>query len=109
MAETGFDRAAAPTADPTAFAVPSSVFQRDVAGEAVGRHDLGRSREQVAALDVADEVDPLQAGELGVRLDDVGGSLLRLFADREQGYARILDSQDGAEKAAPMTPDWTRS
>ena len=68
-------------------------LQRDVAGEAVGDDHVGLSREQVAALEVADEADPLGAGERLVGLDHVGAALLLLLADREQGDAGALDAE----------------
>ena len=57
-AATGFERAASPTAPATALRGSLHRLQRDVAGEAVG-DDRRRRRvaEQVAALDVAAEVD----------------------------------------------------
>ena len=65
-------------------------LQRDVAGEAVGDDDVDLRRRQVAALDVAGEVDPRRLGEDPVRLDDLRPSLARLLADREQADRRLV-------------------
>ena len=70
-------------------------LQRDVAGEAVGDHDVGVVPQQVTPFDVADEVDPVGRHQRGVRLDHVLGALLRLLADREQRHPRPADAEDG--------------
>src|SRR5439155_25597181 len=61
---------------------PLEQLQRDVAGEAVGDDDVRRAAQQLAALDVALEVE-LARAEQRVRLERKRVSLLVLLADRE--------------------------
>ena len=84
-------------------------LQGDVAGEAVGDDDVGRPGEQVAALDVADELDPVGRGQALVGRDHVGVALLLLLADREQGDPGPLRRRGPPRlKAEPMKANWTR-
>jgi hypothetical protein len=72
---------------------PLHELERHVPREAVADHHVGGMREQLAALDVADEVE--MAGlEKRMRLPDEAIPLLRLLADGEKSDGRVGDAQD---------------
>src|SRR5680860_270888 len=70
-------------------------LQGDVAGEAVGDDDFGPAGGQVAALDVAGEVDSGRLAEQRVGGRHLLPPLAPLLADREQADAGTLDAEHG--------------
>src|SRR5579884_267770 len=66
-------------------------LERDVSREPVGDDHVGGASEQVAALDVAAEVEAVFVAEQPVRLERELVSLLVLLADREQAQRRARD------------------
>ena len=77
---------------------PLERLQGDVAGEPVGDDHVGVAREQVAALDVAAEVELPAPSPASAACASTTSrrSLLRLLADREQDHPRALDPEHGA-------------
>ena len=79
------------------FMPPSRRLQRDVAGEAVGDHDVDVVGHEVAALDVADEVDARRAARSSSWVSFTSGLPLRgLLADRQQADPRARRCRSGA-------------
>src|SRR3954470_17823297 len=72
---------------------PFHELERHVAREAVADDHVGCVREQLAALDVADEVEMARL-ENRMRLADEAVPLLRLLADGEERDVRVSDAQD---------------
>ena len=84
---------------------PSSVFERDVAGEPVGDDDVGGAVEDVAALGVAPEVE-IGGREQRVRLERELVALLRLLADREETDASARATpRISSAKTAPIVAE----
>jgi hypothetical protein len=72
-------------------------FEGDVAGEAVGDEDVAGVLGDVAAFDVADEVDEGVGFDEFAGFFDEGGAFFFFGADVEDGDARVLDAFDGLE------------
>ena len=68
-------------------------LDRDVAQDRVADHHVGHVVDEVAALDVAGEVEVRLVEQLGRALDP-GVALALLLADREQRHAWTFDAQD---------------
>jgi hypothetical protein len=83
---------------------PFHELERHVPREAVADDHVGCVREQLTALDVADEVE--MAGlENRMRLADEAVSLLRLLTDREEGDLRVGDAQDLLDEDGAHVPE----
>ena len=71
-------------------------LEGDVADEAVADDDVGVAVEEVAAFDVADEVDVGELAEEGQGVAGEGVALGVFFADGEQADAGAVDAEDVA-------------
>ena len=69
-------------------------LQGHVPGEAVADDHVGRLAQEVAPLDVADEVEAGVLGQLGVGLADELVPFLGLLADGEEGDGRVRQAGD---------------
>ena len=81
-------------ADPALHDVERALerLRDDVAGEAIGERDVGHAAQDVAAFDVAVEVDVLRRREERVRFERELVALLGLFTDVHQSDARTRDA-----------------
>ena len=109
-AATGFDRAASPTARANRLRGSLERLQRDVAGEPVGDDDVGRVAQQVAALDVADEFDPVAAPASAACASTTIAVPFFASSPTESSATRGESTPSTAlANAAPSTPNCTRS
>ena len=87
---------------------PLDRLQDDVARETVADDDVGRMREEPAALDVALEAEVARPQQL-VRLERELVSLLRLLADRQQPDRRRAGCRGSpARTRSPSAPNCSR-
>ena len=89
---------------------PLQGLQHDVAGEAVGHHDVHPVAHHVPALDVADEVArpaPQRPREQGVGLFHQGVALGRLLADGQDADPGLAHAEALGGQRQPIWANWT--